>query len=236
MLRHMRDLEPMTEEEFARLAPSFSPSVLRKGEYFTRQNEECDSFAFVVSGCLRAYSIDAGGDEYTMYFAFTEWWIGDKTSFYNQTPARFSIQALEDAELMVCRQAAWERALLERPAEGGGDFCGVWHADRTATAGLRCSGQHQPRDHEIEHEAHGTHHKAEGHAHPEVARLRIASERSSAFQRHDPGCEAVESKQPGNQDEELKRTDEELPQEARSEAQGSHRHRNECRNDEPDDV
>ena len=85
--------------------------------------------------------------------------------------------------------------------------------------GLSLSGQHQPRDKEIERETHGAHHNTEGHTYPEVARFRIASERSSAFQRHDPGLEAVKANSQGTQDEELERTDEELPQEARSNLQ-----------------
>ncbi len=35
-----------------------------------------------------------------MYFAFQNWWIGDKTSFYSGTPARFSCHAFEDYELL----------------------------------------------------------------------------------------------------------------------------------------
>jgi CRP-like cAMP-binding protein len=116
LLRHIREIEPISDDEFAALAPRFHATRLPKGGYFTRQDEVCTRFAFVTSGCLRAFSVNPRGDEYTMYFAFADWWIGDKTSFYSGTPARFSTQSLEDAELLVCDKSEWECALAEIPA------------------------------------------------------------------------------------------------------------------------
>jgi CRP-like cAMP-binding protein len=113
LLRHIREIEPMTPEDFMQLVSSFSACVLRKGEYFTRQHEVCTKFAFVATGCFRAFSTNERGEEYTMYFAFSEWWIGDKTSFYSESPARFSIQALEESEVLVCHKRDWERSLAE---------------------------------------------------------------------------------------------------------------------------
>jgi len=113
---HIRQIEPISNDEFERLADFFSYSKLKKKEYLTRQNEVCKQFAFVLSGCFRAFNIDSKGEEYTMYFAFKDWWIGDKTSFYSNTPARFDTQALEDSELLVCGKANWEKALAEIPS------------------------------------------------------------------------------------------------------------------------
>ncbi|MFN0030978.1 MAG: Crp/Fnr family transcriptional regulator [Flavobacteriales bacterium] len=82
-------------------------------------------FAFVSAGCLRAFNTEKNGDEYTLYFAFAEWWIGDKTSFYSNTPARFSTQAIEDSTLLVARKEKWEWALANVP------FFEKWYRDKT---------------------------------------------------------------------------------------------------------
>src|SRR6185436_6629908 len=116
MKNHIRQIEPIHDDEFERLADFFKFIKIKKKEYFTRQNEVCKQFAFVASGCLRAFNIDSKGEEYTMYFAFRDWWIGDKTSFYSNTPARFDTQALEECELLVCNKMNWEKALVEIPA------------------------------------------------------------------------------------------------------------------------
>jgi CRP-like cAMP-binding protein len=115
MARHIREIEPIRDDDFNALAAVFTFRAARKRELFTRQGEPCQHFAFVASGCLRAFSVDEKGDDYTMYFAFKDWWIGDKTSFYSGTPARFSTQVLEDAELLVCDRNHWESALADIP-------------------------------------------------------------------------------------------------------------------------
>jgi CRP-like cAMP-binding protein len=50
-----------------------------------------------------------------LYFAFLNWWTGDKTSFYSDTPSRFSVQALEDSEIFRADRVEWERALDQIP-------------------------------------------------------------------------------------------------------------------------
>lgn len=51
-----------------------------------------------------------------MYFAFINWWTGDKTSFYSDVPSRFSVQALEDSEIFRADRVRWEQALDTIPA------------------------------------------------------------------------------------------------------------------------
>jgi len=111
MKHHIREIEPISDSDFDALASLFSLRIFKTKDYFTRQNQVCKSFAFVASGCLRAFNIDSKGEEYTMYFAFQNWWIGDKTSFYSNTPARFDTQALEECALLVCERHNWEKAL-----------------------------------------------------------------------------------------------------------------------------
>ncbi len=65
---------------------------------------------------MRAYHTDKKGDEFTIYFAFSDWWIGDPTSFYGGTPARYSCQALEECVLLRADKNHFEAALDEVPA------------------------------------------------------------------------------------------------------------------------
>ena len=51
-----------------------------------------------------------------MYFAFLNWWTGDKTSFYSGSPSEnFSVQAIEETEVFRADKEKWERALDEIP-------------------------------------------------------------------------------------------------------------------------
>ena len=113
---HFAETDVFNEEDFEKLISYFTVVNLKRKEYFTRQGESCRYLAFVNSGCLRAYHTDNKGDEFTMYFAFVNWWTGDKTSFYSGTPSRFSVQALEESEIFRADKKNWEDALDKIPA------------------------------------------------------------------------------------------------------------------------
>lgn len=114
--KHFAETIPFSDEEFEKLCSFFTPLSLKKKEFFTMQEQQCKYLAYVYSGCVRAYHTDEKGDEFTMYFAFHNWWIGDKTSFYSGTPARFSCQVLEDCELLQANKINFEAAIDEVPA------------------------------------------------------------------------------------------------------------------------
>ena len=113
---HFDETDFFSDEEFEKLISSFEIATLKKKEYFNQQGALCKHLAFVNSGCLRAFHTNDKGDEFTMYFAFLNWWVGDKTSFYSGTPSRFSVQALEDSEIIYADKIKWEKALDEIPA------------------------------------------------------------------------------------------------------------------------
>ena len=112
---HFAETDFFNDEEFEKLISFFTVTTLKKKEFFNKQGNLCRHLAFVNSGCLRAFHTDDKGDEFTMYFAFLNWWVGDKTSFYSGTPSRFSVQALEDSEIFYADKIKWEKALDEIP-------------------------------------------------------------------------------------------------------------------------
>lgn len=113
---HFAETDIFGTEDFDYFTSFLTPVILKKKEYFTIQGQHCRYLGFVNSGCLRAFHTDEKGDEFTMYFAFLNWWTGDKTSFYSATPARFNIQALEDSEIFRADKTNWEKALDNIPA------------------------------------------------------------------------------------------------------------------------
>jgi CRP-like cAMP-binding protein len=74
-------------------------TVKRKG-YLLRQGEVCRTENFIISGCLRVYSVDENGFEHIVMFGVEDWWVGDLYSFLTQMPSVYFIDALEDTELL----------------------------------------------------------------------------------------------------------------------------------------
>ena len=57
--------------------------------------------AFVSTGCLRSYVIDAKGKEHIVQFAPETWWLADATSLRDRTPAQYFFEAIEDSSVML---------------------------------------------------------------------------------------------------------------------------------------
>ncbi|MGG7664320.1 Crp/Fnr family transcriptional regulator [Dyadobacter sp. BHUBP1] len=73
---------------------------LRRREYLLQAGEVCRYQSFVVSGCLKVSYLDPAGSEHVVKFAPENWWAVDLESFALQSGAFYSIQAVEDTEIL----------------------------------------------------------------------------------------------------------------------------------------
>ena len=74
---------------------------LEAGEFLQRAGEVTRYAAFVATGCLRNYVIDAKGKEHIVQFAPETWWLADSTSLNNRTPSLYFIDAIEDSDVLM---------------------------------------------------------------------------------------------------------------------------------------
>ena len=73
---------------------------IKKKEFLLKQGEICKNENFILSGCLRVYTVDESGTEHIVMFGIEDWWVGDLYSFLTGTPAQFYIDAIEDTEVL----------------------------------------------------------------------------------------------------------------------------------------
>ena len=106
---------PLTEEERERIKAHLIPKKLRKKQYLLQEGDVCKTIAFVQKGLLRAYTVDENGVEHIIQFALEGWTISDLYSFLTAEPATYTIDALEDAELVLISKAAHDGLLKEVP-------------------------------------------------------------------------------------------------------------------------
>ena len=90
-----------TDEEFAFVRERFIPTTLPAGEFLQRAGDVPRHGAFVATGCLRSYVIDANGKEHIIQFAPETWWLADATSLMTGTPSQYFFDAVEDSELLL---------------------------------------------------------------------------------------------------------------------------------------
>ncbi len=106
----------ITDEEFEVAKTLFLPKKLRKKRYLLQDGDPCKYTVFVEQGLLRSYTIDDKGNEHILQFSLQGWWTADLYSFLTGEPSPYNIQALEDSELLLITQPAWDQLLDEVPA------------------------------------------------------------------------------------------------------------------------
>jgi CRP-like cAMP-binding protein len=105
----------LTKAEFQQATTFFIPKRVRKHQYFLEAGDVSRHVAYVVKGCLRSYTIDEAGEEHIGQFAIEDWWISDLYSFYENQPSVYSIDALEDSELLLLDKPGMEKLCLTIP-------------------------------------------------------------------------------------------------------------------------
>src|SRR5215211_4011641 len=105
----------LTEEEKQLSKSFFIPKKLRKKQYLLQEGDACKYIVFVEKGILRSYTIDDKGGEHIMQFAFEGWWISDQLSFLTGEPSVYTIDALEDCELLLLTKSAEEQMMQKLP-------------------------------------------------------------------------------------------------------------------------
>ena len=90
-----------TDEEFAFVRERFIATTLPAGEFLQRAGDVPRHGAFVATGCLRSYVIDANGKEHIIQFAPETWWLADATSLMTGAPSQYFFDAVEDSELLL---------------------------------------------------------------------------------------------------------------------------------------
>jgi CRP-like cAMP-binding protein len=71
--------------------------------------------AFVASGCLRSYVIEAKGKEHIVQFAPETWWLADARSLASGAPSQYFVDAIEPTELLLICPASHERIVANVP-------------------------------------------------------------------------------------------------------------------------
>jgi CRP-like cAMP-binding protein len=98
---HIQRRITISDEELSRCIEFFVHKKIRRKQFLLWEGDVCRTIGFVTKGCLRNYSVDHKGEEHVIQFAVEDWWVSDLYSFLSATPAKESIDALEDSELLV---------------------------------------------------------------------------------------------------------------------------------------
>jgi CRP-like cAMP-binding protein len=106
----------LTTEEFELCKTFFIPKKIRKKQTLLLEGDVCTYNAFIEKGVLRSYTIDDKGNEHIVQFGFEGWWITDLSSYLTGTNSTYTIEAIEDSELLLLTSSAREELMVQLPA------------------------------------------------------------------------------------------------------------------------
>ncbi len=90
------------EAEMEAFLKLFKARSLEQGHYFLRAGDQSTELVFVNAGLIRFFYQSADGKEFNKSFIPENQFVSAYSAFLTDTPARFSIQALEPSHLLAC--------------------------------------------------------------------------------------------------------------------------------------
>jgi CRP-like cAMP-binding protein len=118
LLRHLQSIHPLPPGAADRIAPLLSHLFLSKDDYFVRAGDTPTTVGYMLNGWLRYFYTDADGREFVRYFCNGGNFVSSQSASIDTAPSAYSIQALEDATLIVFAYKDWLK-LLETHAAWG---------------------------------------------------------------------------------------------------------------------
>lgn len=100
--------------QLTKVETKFRPQKLNKGEYWFHEGDHVHKIAFQVSGFLRVFA-NTNRNDVTQWVSMPNYFVTDIASFFNGMPARWTVQALTDVELMVIQAHEFEKLAHEIP-------------------------------------------------------------------------------------------------------------------------
>ena len=126
LLKTLQDWAEIPKDQWDDLLPSLVEKKLKKGDFFLKTGEKASKIGFVITGYCRQFYTDKDNHEFNHSFVFENELMGGYPSLLRNSPSTYSIQAMEECDLLVIdwkefesfftRNICWER-LVRKVAE-----------------------------------------------------------------------------------------------------------------------
>lgn len=104
----MRQMINVSEDELNDFLNKAITKTFKRQEILSRPNDIPNQIFFINKGIIRVLITDNEGDEHTIHFALENQFIADYSNFIQQQPSIYSLQALDETEVIVLPRSAIE--------------------------------------------------------------------------------------------------------------------------------
>jgi CRP-like cAMP-binding protein len=113
--QHVERRIAISDSGFEVLRTFYSPRKIKKKEALVMAGEVCHEQAYIVTGCMRSFLTDEKGNDHVIQFGFEDWYVGDMMSFITGKPADYTIEALEECDVLVFHRDQSDRLFESVP-------------------------------------------------------------------------------------------------------------------------
>ncbi len=103
------------EDDFELIEKKFTPKHYRKNQYLLQEGDVCKYAIFILKGAVRQYTIDQRGIEHIVNLCIENWWVGDRESFTLLIPSIYTIDAVEDTDVLLLGKTDFEDLVRSSP-------------------------------------------------------------------------------------------------------------------------
>ncbi|SFE09119.1 cAMP-binding domain of CRP or a regulatory subunit of cAMP-dependent protein kinases [Chitinophaga sp. CF118] len=111
--KHFENLVQLTDAEFEYISSFFQVKQFKKHSIILQPGDIVHYEYFVLKGLIKTFMIDNSGKEHIWQFAMEEWWVSDYYAFQTGGTSSFTVQCLEDVELLCISFADRDKLCLE---------------------------------------------------------------------------------------------------------------------------
>jgi len=115
LMRNIAMHVSLDKDEADHVQSALQHKIIKKNTLLLKSGDICRSIYFVDKGCLRIFNTDDNGNEHNICFFPEFWWAADISSFSTQTPAFYTISALEDSTVFQLDYTVFEKLLVTVP-------------------------------------------------------------------------------------------------------------------------
>lgn len=115
ILQNITEVVELTPDERALFTSLLRQKLVKRKQVLLSAGQIASDTYFVNSGCLRVFDVDEDGKTHVASFAIEKYWVSDLYSFLTESPAGFTIDALEDTEVFCLSKSDLENLYTEIP-------------------------------------------------------------------------------------------------------------------------
>ncbi|WP_029295645.1 Crp/Fnr family transcriptional regulator [Chryseobacterium hispalense] len=97
----MQQMINITEEELESFLNKTSIKTFKRQEIVSMPDSIPNNIFFINKGIIRVFITDSEGTEHTIHFALENQFIADYSNFIKQKPSFYTLQALEETEVVI---------------------------------------------------------------------------------------------------------------------------------------